>query len=61
MKIKIGDKVKLKKEKILKGFEYLKDRIYVVKNLARRGNEIYAYLEPSLYVNIKSLEKIERR
>ena len=59
MKFKIGQKVKIKEERLLKSFSYLKGRIYTIRNLQKRGSEIYAILDPPLYVNIKALEKIK--
>jgi len=41
MKIKKGDKVKIREDRLMKAYHYLKDTVYTVKNLQRRGNQIY--------------------
>jgi len=59
MKFRKGQRVKIKEERLLKGFSYLKGRIYTIKNLQKRGSEIYAVLDPPLYINIKALKKVK--
>ena len=58
-KIRKGDIVKINPFRLLKSFDYLKDRVYIVSNLQQRGNEHYAILNPGyLYINVKALQKI---
>ena len=59
MRFKKGQKVKIKEERLLKGFSYLKGKTYTIKNLQKRGSEIYAILDPPLYVNVRALEKVK--
>ncbi len=59
MKFKVGQKVKIKEKRLLKDFFYLKGRTYTIKNLQKRGSEIYAILDPPLYVNVKALERVK--
>ena len=59
-KIRKGDIVKINPFRLLKSFDYLKDRVYIVSNLQQRGNEHYAILNPGyLYINVKALQKIK--
>jgi len=61
MRIRKGDIVKIREDRLMKAYHYLKDRKYIVKNLQRRGIETYAILEPNNYINIKALEKINNK
>ncbi|MCD6434689.1 MAG: hypothetical protein J7L14_03680 [Candidatus Diapherotrites archaeon] len=58
MKLRKGDKVKIKADRLMKAYQYLRSRLYTVRNLQKRGAEIYVILDPPLYINIKALEKI---
>jgi len=57
--IKKGDIVKIKNERLLDSFKYLKDRRWKILGISRRGNEYYVTLDKGLYINIKALEKIK--
>ena len=61
IKIKKGDRVKINSSKLLKSFGYLKDRVFIVSKITKRGNNIYATLSPSDYlqVNIRALIKLK--
>ena len=57
-----GDTVKINPNRLLKSFTYLKNRVYIVSNIQRRGNEHYAILSPSgLYINTRALIKLTGR